>query len=298
MVLSTHHIIRTLNCPVHEENLRKIQYLPKDASYGITKFSDMTDEEFKAKYLSDYHSKSWQYQKYRNGTKLGSFPEKMKQMKIPQKYDWRNINNQSFVSPIKNQENCGGCWAFCTVETLESVSGYKRKTKPPVLSVQQVIDCANNNYGCEGGDICTAVDWMEKSSVHILTEEQYPLTLKSGSCRIPSQNKGVQVSSYTCENLTGKESTVLDHLYNIGPVSVAVDATTWKNYMGGIIKWHCGTDRNHAVQIIGYDISGDVPYYIVRNSWGQDFGVDGYLYIKVGDNLCGIAAEVTTIQVV
>lgn len=75
-----------------------------------------------------------------------------------------------------------------------------------------------------------------------------------------------------------------------GPVAAAVNAISWQNYLGGVIQYHCDgsfNSLNHAVQIVGYDLSSAIPHYIVKNSWGSAFGDKGYLYIAVGDNLCG-----------
>lgn len=83
-----------------------------------------------------------------------------------------------------------------------------------------------------------------------------------------------------------------------GPLTVAVDATSWQDYLGGVIQFHCEDNRNHAVQVVGYDISGAVPYYIVRNTWGTAFGLDGYLNVAIGKNLCAIAEEVSAVDVI
>lgn len=83
-----------------------------------------------------------------------------------------------------------------------------------------------------------------------------------------------------------------------GPVAVAINAISWQNYLSGVIQYHCDASLNflnHAVQIVGYDLSAEIPHYIVRNSWGEDFGDGGYLYIAVGKNLCGLANEVATV---
>lgn len=77
---------------------------------------------------------------------------------------------------------------------------------------------------------------------------------------------------------------------NHGPVAAAVNALTWQNYVGGVVQYHCENtwaSMNHAVQIVGYDRTGDTPYYIVRNSWGTNFGDQGYIYLAVGGNMCG-----------
>lgn len=90
------------------------------------------------------------------------------------------------------------------------------------------------------------------------------------------------------------------HLAHYGPVAAAVNALSWQNYLGGIVQYHCDGNPiylNHAVQIIGYDISGTIPYYIVRNSWGKEFGHNGDLKIAFGKNMCGIANQITIIDV-
>lgn len=85
-----------------------------------------------------------------------------------------------------------------------------------------------------------------------------------------------------------------------GPVAVAVNALLWQNYLGGVIHYHCDGEpilMNHAVQIVGYDRTAEIPHYIVRNSWGKDFGENGYMYISIGGNTCGLANEVVSLDV-
>jgi len=75
-----------------------------------------------------------------------------------------------------------------------------------------------------------------------------------------------------------------------GPVAVAVNAISWQNYLGGVIQYHCDDSfesLNHAVQIVGYDLTAGIPHYIIKNSWGVTFGNKGYVYIAIGKNLCG-----------
>lgn len=78
---------------------------------------------------------------------------------------------------------------------------------------------------------------------------------------------------------------------NHGPVVVAVNALTWQHYLGGVVQFHCdGAPEyiNHAVQIVGYDRTASIPHYIVRNSWGTAFGDNGYLYLAMDQNMCGM----------
>ena len=263
------------------------------AYYGPTKFSDLSFEEFRDQYLSDLKVSRKTTLPSENHTPIRN----IKALKIPQRIDWRNFKNDSYVTKVKNQLKCGGCWAFSATETIESMKAIQTGLPPPELSVQEVIDCSNDNNGCRGGDPYQATKWLRDTQTPVTTNSKYPLTDTSDYCRLITNNSdGVIVKTCSSSSLMGKEDKILQ-LLNRGPVSVAVDASTWNNYMGGIIQYHCETRINHAVQIVGYDISGDIHYYIVRNSWGTDFGDGGYLYIKIGENLCGIAEEVTTVTV-
>ncbi|KAG8248955.1 hypothetical protein J6590_030982 [Homalodisca vitripennis] len=107
--------------------------------------------------------------------------------------------------------------------------------------------------------------------------------------------------SLLCSSLVGDEDTLLSLLAYHGPVAVAVNALSWQYYLGGVIQFHCDgspQNLNHAVQIIGYDLTAPIPHYIVRNSWGTTYGDNGYLYLAVGSNICGLATEVTGLDVV
>lgn len=110
-------------------------------------------------------------------------------------------------------------------------------------------------------------------------------------------------TSYICNNIRSyinEEIKMLWLLSQIGPIVATVNAQLWQNYLGGIIQFHCNGDYinlNHAVEVVGYDRTGDIPYYIVRNSWGPEFGDKGYLKIAIGSNMCGIANQVSAVEV-
>jgi len=275
--------------------------------WGLTEFADLSPEEFQTQYLRPtilqkiqerertndphHHHHNHQHQKGGNHVRRRralTFPGP-----VPDKVDWRT---KGIITPVKHQKSCGACWAFSTVETVESMHALQNGKLEP-LSVQQVIDCATNgNMGCNGGDTCSAVQWM--TGQKLATETQYPLTLQDGTCRLRASPTGVQVNgNYTCDNYVGAENDLLTVLANHGPVAVAVDATNWQYYVGGVIQWNCDANNNHAVQIVGYDKKATPPHYIVRNSWGTSFGDNGYMYIATGSNLCGIAREVSTLSV-
>jgi len=263
-----------------------------DAYYGINQFSDLTKDEFKALYLSSYaiNNTSSRVQP------LFSIKSQAKsRAKIPKKIDWRSLHA---VTSVKNQKLCGGCWAFSSVAAIEGVVAIKTG----VLK-SEVIDCSYGFMdilsGCSGGDQCTALKWLQQYEFGLVNESKYPTTDIRGKCK---QNKltfaGVRVKQYHCLSLVQNESYVRQLLAQFGPVAVSVDATSWHNYQGGVIQYHCGSRvNNHAVTIVGYDASGPVPHYIVKNSWGTDFGDHGYMYIAMGNNVCGIANRVALVVV-
>nr|CDJ26736.1 cathepsin O-like cysteine peptidase protein [Tityus serrulatus] len=286
---------------IFKESLRRIYSLnknrshPDDAWWGLNEYSDLTPEEFKQLMNKREIVRKNRNHKHvlRRSTEAINFKNITK---LPKRVDWRQ---RGIVTPVKNQKECGACWAFSTVETLESMNALKTG-KLVELSVQQVIDCATEtNHGCDGGNTCNALHWMIENRVKILTDKEYPLTDKAEYCKAIKPKEGVELKfNYTCEDLKESEGEMLKLLAFHGPLVASVDSSTWQDYLGGIIQYHCEDNSNHAVQIVGYDLTGDIPYYIVRNSWGIEFGIDGYLKIAIGKNLCGIALEVSALDVV
>ncbi|KFM83070.1 Cathepsin O, partial [Stegodyphus mimosarum] len=284
---------------IFEQTLHRVEWLNRHrnsthaALYGINQFSDLTPEEFK-KYV--HLAKV-------NVTLKKSYPRKKNLLqsksvleKLPKKVDWRHKN---VISSVNDQEQCGACWAFSTVETVESMYALKYGSLER-WSVQQVVDCAAApNKGCEGGDTCLTIGWLYESETEIVLAKDYPFKGKTGICAEDvKSDKTVRVArNFTCDSFIGEEYLMLLHLAYHGPLIAAVDASGWQDYLGGIIQFHCDSERNHAVQIVGYDITGEVPFYIVRNSWGTNFGNDGYLYIAIGKNMCRIAEEVSSLDV-
>jgi cathepsin O len=267
------------------------------AWYGVNKFSDLSPEEFKERYLT---SLNVSVKPSGNVHKPASTRQPIAR-DLPKAIDWRV---KGIVSKPQNQEACGGCWAFATVETVESMRALKYGMLTE-LSIQQTLDCSldfdKSLYSCSGGDTCTALEWMSRAKVKIVSQTDYPLTNSFQWCKMMDFNKtmGVIVSNYTCDNFQGAEYKLLHNLAMHGPLAVTVDASNWVNYQGGVIQYHCGeVPQNHAVQIVGYNTTGQIPYYIVKNSWGTDFGHDGYLYVMFNGNTCRIAERVSLVDVV
>ncbi|XP_034170904.2 cathepsin O [Osmia lignaria lignaria] len=287
----------------HIEKMNGLRSSPESAYYGLTEYSDMTEDEFRTQtLLPDLPVRGGKHVTapyHRMHHSRHSDNRVKRATGLPLIFDWRD---KGVISPVRSQGTCGACWAFSTVEVAESMFAIKNGTLYP-LSVQEMIDCAkNSNFGCEGGDICSLLSWLLVSKVQIFQEPTYPLTRKTDSCKLEkAQGKsGVKIKDFTCDSFVDAEDELLTTLATHGPVAAAVNALSWQNYLGGVIQYHCDgsfDNLNHAVQIIGYDKSGNIPHYIIKNSWGTSFGDKGFMYIAIGNNLCGIANQVSSLDV-
>ncbi|XP_076274137.1 cathepsin O-like [Rhynchophorus ferrugineus] len=249
------------------------------ASYGLNVFSDFFpyDAQLAAK------------------TSMKMFKVDHHSGPLPNKVDWRT---KDVITRVKSQDDCGSCWAFSVIETMESMNAIKNKELKE-LSVQQSVDCSSENRGCNGGDICSLAHWLLSNQVPVVLEEEYPYNARLQMCRELNKS-GIYLSKYSCGSLVGAEDVILNYLAFKGPLAVALNIHTWQYYVGGTIQFHCSSNVNsmiHSAQIVGYDLTAAVPYYIVRNSWGHDYGDSGYVYIAYGKNMCGIANEVLALDV-
>ncbi|XP_047421624.1 cathepsin O [Sciurus carolinensis] len=276
------------------ESLNRHQYLnsffPRENStafYGINQFSYLLPEEFKAIYLRSTPSRFPRYP--------AEAQTPIPNVSLPLRFDWRD---KHVITQVRNQEMCGGCWAFSVVGAVESACAIRGKPLED-LSVQQVIDCSYNNYGCEGGAPVSALNWLNKTQVKLVRESEYPFKAHNGLCHyFSSSHSGISIRGYSAYDFSDQEDEMAKALFTFGPLIVIVDAVSWQDYLGGIIQHHCSSgEANHAVLITGFDKTGDTPYWIVRNSWGNSWGVDGYAHVKMGGNVCGIADSVSVVFV-
>ncbi|XP_039074665.1 cathepsin O isoform X1 [Hyaena hyaena] len=276
------------------ESLHRHRYLNSvfpgensSAIYGINQFSYLFPEEFKAIYLRSKPSRSPRYR--------AEVQTSIPNMSLPLRFDWRD---KRVVTQVRNQQTCGGCWAFSVVGAVESAFAIKGKPLED-LSVQQVIDCSYNNYGCNGGSTLNALDWLNKTHVKLVRDSEYPFKAQNGLCYYFSDaHSGFSIKDYSAYDFSDQEDEMAKALVTLGPLVVVVDAVSWQDYLGGIIQHHCSSgEANHAVIITGFDKMGSTPYWIVRNSWGSSWGVDGYAHVKMGGNICGIADSVSAVFV-
>jgi len=214
----------------------------------------------------------------------------------PAKFDWRP---SGVVTPVKDQAQCGSCWAFSVTENIESVWMIKQNIKVAdfkPLAPQQIVDCDTSDEGCNGGFPATAYQYIE-SAGGLETEAAYPYKGVDGSCAFNKADVESTISNFKYATTKGDETTLKTNLATVSPLSICVDAANWQDYSSGVMGaweccWFCQLD--HCVQLVGYDTTASTPFYIVRNSWASDWGEQGFIRLAMGDNACGLTDYATT----
>jgi len=247
-----------------------------EAVFGVTKFSDLTPEEFKAMYLTYVPSNV-------------SMPRVNVVLdgEAATVVDWRT---KGAVTPVKDQGQCGSCWAFSATEAIESYS-FLNDGKLVSLSAQQITSCDKTDGGCNGGNTETAYGYVHKAG-GIETSTDYPYTSGGGStgvCKFVASKVAVKIAGYKS---VARGETNLKAALNNGPVSVCLAAEAFQSYRSGILR-SCPGSVDHCVQAVGYDDTNSPPYWTVRNSWATSWGEKGYIRVASGSDLCKISDDVT-----
>lgn len=273
------------------ERVAQYNMLEEEAPFGVTKFSDLTVDEFRSLYLMSKHLLG--EQKHNPSAREASYPT-WQDGPVPTAFDWRS--RPGVVTPVKDQGQCGSCWAFSATENIESVWALQGNHTLTPLSVQQIVSCDTKDEGCNGGDTPTAYQYVMKAG-GLETEVNYPYKSgggATGKCKVNVTDVVAKIDGFEYATKSKNETAMQAYLYNKGPLSVCVDAETWQDYNGGIVKSKCGAALDHCVMITGYNVKGSTPYWIVRNSWATSWGEAGYIYIERDLDLCGIAKEATS----
>jgi len=238
---------------------------------GINQFSDLTAAEFKAQYLSSLIVPQDENRIIDETIVLPDPSEN--------DVDWRG---KGAVTPVKNQGQCGSCWAFSATGAIEGWAVAKGGKSLESLSEQAFVDCTRSvgNQGCNGGWPDKTIGWA--ASHGVTTESSYPYTARDGSCKsFTTLYKPNGVS-------TGSGESTLAGQLSAQPISICVDASGgFQSYHSGVFSGPCGSQINHAILAVGYTSS----YWIVKNSWGTSWGSSGYIYMARGKNLCGLQSH-------
>ena len=247
---------------------------------AVNEFADLTHDEFKKKMTG---------LKVRDNKMLRAANNQGPHKQVAglaADVDWRQ---KGAVTPVKNQQQCGSCWAFSTTGSTEGAHAIKTGNLVS-LSEQQLVDCsaAQGNQGCNGGLMDQGFQYII-SNKGITTEAAYPYTAQDGTCK-NGMSAAATLSSFV-DVAQGSEADLMKAV-NLGPVSIAIEADQqcFQFYSGGILSdSSCGMQLDHGVLVVGYGTENNVDYWIVKNSWGASWGESGYIRLIRGKNECGIA---------
>jgi len=275
------------------QNVEKIERhnseYSKTYTQGINQFTDMTEKEFQVKMCSCLKIPEGVL----NGTVRGEpFVPPPSNVVLP---DYVNWVEKGYVTPIKNQGQCGSCYSFSATGALEG-AWFRKTGKLPSLSEQQIVDCSRDygNMGCGGG-------WYQDSWRYIhhtggsQSEASYPYENRAARCRFNRRYVVAQVTGYT-DTKHGDENELKAAVAK-GPVSVAINVSGgFGSYKHGVYYQRgCRNDLwglNHAVLVVGYGTENGRDYWLVKNSWGTWFGLKGYIKMaRNWGNMCGIATK-------
>ncbi|CAH1637571.1 unnamed protein product [Spodoptera littoralis] len=265
---------------IHEFNVHE----KGTAIYGVTRFADLTYEEFSSIYMG----------LNTNLTNENQVPMKkadIPDIKIPDDFDWRE---HDAVTEVKDQGSCGSCWAFSVTGNIEGQ--WKMQSGQLIsLSEQELVDCDKLDDGCNGGLPDNAYRAIEQMG-GLELESDYPYEGVGEKCEFNKTLAKVQISGAV--NITTNETGMAQWLVHNGPISIGINANAMQFYMGGIShpwKMLCNpTNLDHGVLIVGYGIKDyplfhkKLPYWIIKNSWGKSWGEQGYYRVYRGDGTCGV----------
>jgi cathepsin L len=270
---------------VYKSNLEYIEnHNRQNLGYtlAMNKFGDLTGEEYRSIFLMPKFNAS-------QVPRLGKPHVFDASLPRDDAVDWRT---KGVVTGVKDQGQCGSCWAFSATGSFEGAWGIT-KGKLVSLSEQQLVDCSGDygNYGCDGGLMDSAFQYAIAVK-GLEAEDVYPYTAADGDCAFDAKKIVASITSF--KDVTAQSETALMTAIVQQPVSVAIDASqsSFQFYSGGVYyEPECSsTQLDHGVLAVGYGTDSGSDYYIVKNSWGTDWGMQGYILMSRNKkNNCGIA---------
>jgi len=268
---------------------------------GVNRFSDLTGDQFKELVsFANCRKLMNETQRFREMQQKGNLPQ-VRNPKNAASVDWRSTNNPAgkvAVTPVKNQGGCGSCWSFSASGAVEGawVVGGNNLVS---LSEQELVSCDKQDSACNGGLMDYAFDYVKQHG--LASEDNYPYV--SGSGKVPAcdtskvAQKVATITAYV--DVQTRSENALENALNIGPVAIAIEADqySFQSYTSGVLTAACGDSLDHGVLAVGYghDSDSNLDYWIVKNSWGPSWGLDGYVlferHISSTAGQCGILMQ-------
>merc|ERR1712183_542775 len=263
---------------VYETNMQWAAENSNDqVSFGENQFADLTQAQYRVAAGLGYKP-----------NRLASLPHLGVHVhngeELADSVDW---TTQGAVTPVKDQGQCGSCWAFSTTGGMEGAWQIASGSLTS-MSEQQLVDCAPSpNAGCNGGSMEAAFDFA--GTVNVATEASYPYRARDGSCQTSGLATAIPQGGVTGYKSVGQSTADLKSALMTGPVSVAIEADqmAFQMYSCGVLSSGCGTNLDHGVLAVGYTSGA----FKVKNSWGSSWGASGYLQISTEGNVCGIHSD-------
>jgi len=259
-----------------------------DNKETFSPFMDQSVEEFSARLNLDVASIAEAKSKMTRYTSTLTLGE------VPESFDWRE---NGAVSDVKDQGQCGSCWAFSTVANIEGqyAINFNKGKKVTTFSEQELVDCDTVDQGCNGGLMDNAFQQIQQLG-GLEEDKDYKYTARGGECKFDKKKAKVTVTGF--KDISSNEDEIKAILYENGPLSVAVNANPFMFYTGGILrptKSSCNPrGLNHGVTLVGYGVENGVNFWIIKNSWGLSWGEEGYIRIERGTGACGVNTNVST----
>ncbi|XP_023531431.1 probable cysteine protease RD19B [Cucurbita pepo subsp. pepo] len=290
---------------IFKANMRRAlrhQSFDPSAIHGVTQFSDLTVSEFQKTFLG---LRGHRLKLPLDANQAPILPTE----NLPGDFDWRE---RGAVTPVKNQGTCGSCWSFSTTGALEGAN-FLATGELVSLSEQQLVDCDHEcdseeagscDSGCNGGLMNSALEYTLKVG-GLMREQDYPYTgIDRETCKFDRSKIAASVANFSVVSLD--EDQIAANLVKNGPLAIAINAVFMQTYIGGVsCPFICSKRLDHGVLLVGYGSAGYAPirmrdrdYWIIKNSWGPNWGENGYYRICKGRNICGVDSLVSTVAAV
>ena len=262
-------------------------YQNRTYDLGHNKFTHLTFDEFKTEVGLEYGGGIRTRGSY-NRKEGTSIPFKGQ---LPKSVDWVSAGA---VTDVKNQGSCGSCWSFSATGALEGAY-YVKWGVLSSFSEQELVSCDTTDNGCDGGWMDNAFEWVQKNG-GLAYEADYPYVSGDGTtipaCDRDSVYQDSKVVPKSWVDVRRKSMTDLMAAVAQQPVSIAIQANqvAFQSYTGGVLTGHCGTNLDHGTLLVGYGTNdAGIDYWKIKNSWGPDWGMDGYILIeRSSSDLCGV----------